>query len=183
MSNSVRILASGLMMVAVAGCHAATRIVDYPRVDLDVNSGGNRGYLVGAPPASSGPWKSERQTVETEVEVPAFSKRAGQAPAGMNEGVLPEGDMAEESAWNQASASHEIIGNYTVQSGDTLWSIAASRGVYGDATKWRLLYDANRDVLKSPDRLKAGMSLRIPRAEGASGQAAESEPGGVTFRK
>ena len=183
MSSAIRMLAGGLVMVAVAGCHAATRIVDYPRVDLDVNSGGNRGYLVGAPPAPSGPWKSERQMVETEVEVPAFSKRAGQAPGGMSEETSSEGDMVEESAWNEPGASHEIIGNYTVQSGDTLWSIAASRGVYGDATKWRLLYDANRDVLKSPDRLKAGMSLRIPRAEGASGQAAESEPTGVTYSK
>ena len=173
MSKSVRMLASGLVMSAVAGCHTATRIVDYPRVDLDVNSGGNRGYLVGTPPASSGPWKSERQMVETEVEVPALSKRTGS----------PEGDMAEESAWSQAGASHELIGNYTVKSGDTLWSIAASPGVYGDATQWRLLYDANHDVLKSPDRLRAGMSLRIPRAGGVGGQAAESEPEGVTFKK
>ena len=176
---------AGLIVVTLtaAGCRTATRVVAYPRVDLEMPAGGNRGYLVGTPPASSGPWKSERQMVETEVEVPAFSKRAGQAAVGGNDGTLPEGDLAEESAWNQASTSHEIIGSYTVQAGDTLWSIAAGSGVYGDATKWRWLYDANRDVLKSPDRLKAGMSLRIPRAGGAGGQAAESEPEGVTFSK
>ncbi len=152
------------------GCRSATRVVGYPRADLEIPAGGNRGYLVGAPSASSGPWKSDRQMVETEVEVPAFSKRAG-GTGGLNEMAPPEMDMSEES------------GSYTVKSGDTLWSTAASAQVYGDATKWRLLYDANRETLKSPDRLRAGMTLQIPRADAAGDQAAEAEPSGVTFTK
>ena len=179
MSKSVRRLAGGLAMLAVAGCHSATRVVDYPRVDLEVGQGGNRGYLVGAPPASSGPWKTTRQTVETEVEVPALGKRAASA----GEAASPDGEMTDASAWDQASVSQEIIGTYTVKSGDTLWSIAAGPAAYNDATKWRLLFDANRDVLKSPDRLRAGMTLRIPRAGGTGEHAAESEPEGVTFKK
>ena len=46
---------------------------------------------------------------------------------------------------------------YTVQSGDTLYSIARKFGV-----SWETIYDANRDVLSSPDELKAGQQLRIP---------------------
>jgi nucleoid-associated protein YgaU len=46
---------------------------------------------------------------------------------------------------------------YTVQSGDTLYSIARKFGV-----SWETIYDANRDILSSPDELKAGQQLRIP---------------------
>ena len=170
----------GLVMLMLSGCRSATRMAEYPRADLELTTGGNRGYLVGAPPASAGSWKSTRQMVETEVEVPALSKRAGQVGVGSNETSAADADMAEQSAWNASGASQDIIGSYTVKSNDTLWSIAADPKVYGDANKWKLLYDANRDVLKSPDRLQAGMTLKIPRAADVAGeQATETEPSGV----
>ncbi len=50
---------------------------------------------------------------------------------------------------------------YEVQSGDTLLSIADQ--FYGDVTKWRGIYDANKDVIgDNPDALKIGMKLKIP---------------------
>ena len=50
---------------------------------------------------------------------------------------------------------------YDIQSGDTLLSIAEQ--FYGDATQWRKIYDANRDVIGSnPDTLKVGTTLKIP---------------------
>lgn len=49
---------------------------------------------------------------------------------------------------------------YTVQSGDTLSSIAAEQGVTGG---WQALYDANRDTLSDPDVIYAGRQIRIPR--------------------
>ncbi len=50
--------------------------------------------------------------------------------------------------------------NYTVQSGDTLRSIACKQGVYGDCDLYPLLVAANRDQLKSPV-LTPGMNLRV----------------------
>ncbi len=49
---------------------------------------------------------------------------------------------------------------YVVQKGDTLGVIAAHE--LGSAKKWELIYDANRDRLKSPTDLKIGKPLRIP---------------------
>lgn len=50
---------------------------------------------------------------------------------------------------------------YTVEAGDTLASIAQK--FYGDASRWRRIYDANRDVIgDNPDRLQLGLKLRIP---------------------
>ena len=56
----------------------------------------------------------------------------------------------------------EVAGQtYEVQSGDTLLSIA--RDQLGDTTQWRRIYDANKDTIGAdPDKLKLGMSLKIP---------------------
>lgn len=50
---------------------------------------------------------------------------------------------------------------YIVKKGDTLQSIAAMKRVYGDASKWRKLADANK--IRDPKKLKVGTRLRIPR--------------------
>ncbi len=50
---------------------------------------------------------------------------------------------------------------YEVKSGDTLLTI--SEEVYGDATKWRKIYDANKDTIgPDPDKLKLEQKLKIP---------------------
>jgi nucleoid-associated protein YgaU len=60
-----------------------------------------------------------------------------------------------------ASADTSAGDTYEVQSGDTLLTIAEQS--YSDATQWRRIYDANKDVIGSdPDKLKIGMKLKIP---------------------
>jgi len=49
---------------------------------------------------------------------------------------------------------------YEVQSGDTLWLIAEQ--VYGTPSRWRDLYEANRDLISNPNMLRTGMRLRVP---------------------
>ena len=49
---------------------------------------------------------------------------------------------------------------YIVQSGDSLSKI--SRKFYGDANKWKQIYEANKDVVKNPDLIQPGWRLRIP---------------------
>ena len=51
---------------------------------------------------------------------------------------------------------------YTVQKGDTLWSIA--RHFYGSGKKWRDIFEANKDVLSAPDKVRAGLEIKIPSA-------------------
>jgi len=50
--------------------------------------------------------------------------------------------------------------DYTVQSGDTLWKIAAEH--YGDGNAYQKIFDANRDTLESPDHILPGQKLVIP---------------------
>lgn len=49
---------------------------------------------------------------------------------------------------------------YTVRPGDNLTQIAER--TLRDGDKWKLIYEANRDKLKSPDRLVVGQELKIP---------------------
>lgn len=51
---------------------------------------------------------------------------------------------------------------YTVASGDTLSHIA--RRFYGKASRWQAIFDANRDQLDDPDRIRPGQILKIPAA-------------------
>lgn len=50
---------------------------------------------------------------------------------------------------------------YTVKSGDTLSKIA--KQYYGDANKYPAIFEANKPMLKSPDRIFPGQVLRIPK--------------------
>lgn len=49
---------------------------------------------------------------------------------------------------------------YTVVSGDSLSKIA--KGHYGDASKYPVIFDANRPMLEHPDKIYPGQVLRIP---------------------
>ena len=47
-----------------------------------------------------------------------------------------------------------------VKRGDTLSTIA--RNIYGNSSKYRMIYEANKDVLKSPNSIYVGAVLKIP---------------------
>ena len=49
---------------------------------------------------------------------------------------------------------------YTVKAGDTLSAIAKQH--LGDANQYMKIYEANRDQLSDPDKIKAGAGPEIP---------------------
>ncbi len=51
---------------------------------------------------------------------------------------------------------------YTVQSGDTLSKI--SKQFYGSANQYMKIFEANKDQLSDPDKIKPGQVLNIPNA-------------------
>lgn len=178
-----RILGIGVAVLAVAGCRAATRVVEEPRVDMELDaSGGNRGFLVGTPPASTRERRTTRQVLETEFEVPPMSRGAGAAPSGgLKDVAPPEVDFGAPMAGEPESSQQ--FDTYVVKRGDTLWSIAADPRVFGDATKWRRLFSANQDTLKTPDGIRAGMTLRIPRGGASSKSEPDMDSGTTVYTK
>lgn len=49
---------------------------------------------------------------------------------------------------------------YTIKSGDTLSKIA--KQYYGDAMKYPKLFEANKEVIKDPDKIYPGQVIRVP---------------------
>ncbi len=49
---------------------------------------------------------------------------------------------------------------HRVEKGDTLYRLA--RQYYGDQTRWKDIYQANRSTLPSPHRLRVGQELTLP---------------------
>lgn len=63
-------------------------------------------------------------------------------------------------AGQQAGAPMAQARYYTIESGDTLSKIAKEQ--YGDANRWQELFEANREVIKDPDKIYPGQRIRIP---------------------
>jgi nucleoid-associated protein YgaU len=59
-----------------------------------------------------------------------------------------------------AAAAAPAARTYTVKSGDTLSKIAKEH--YGDANAYMKIFNANKDQLSDPDKIKPGQELKIP---------------------
>lgn len=147
----------GCLLVVSVGCRAGVQKIQMERVDQE--PGGNRGYFVGSAPPPA-PRRDTREIAELQVELPT------KQPAATRPSRMTETPRMAEAPMVVLPEPEEPGEMYTVQKGDTLWSIA--RKFYGKGTFWPRIFDANRDQLSEPGRLRAGMRLRIPAAEEAS---------------
>ena len=84
----------------------------------------------------------------------AHAEAVVSAPVAADAVVLPVRENAEPLA------SGSRVRTYEVRANDSL-SVIAHR-VYGDATKWRLIQEANREVLGGSETLRIGQILVIP---------------------
>ena len=60
----------------------------------------------------------------------------------------------------QSGGSSTATKIYVVKSGDSLSKIAKAE--YGDANSWNRIFEANKDILKDPNKIFPGQKLKIP---------------------
>jgi nucleoid-associated protein YgaU len=59
-----------------------------------------------------------------------------------------------------ASSSPKLGFGYEVQAGDSLSKIA--KHVYGDASRWKEIWEANKAEIPNPDLIHPGQQLSMP---------------------
>jgi len=158
-------LALAVMVTVLTGCSVTTKMVTRERVDQDLTStAGNRGYLVGTAPAA-GERRPTKTYIEVQVEGPAMEKE-NRVPKKVEETAVtapaPETNFEAAPSLEKVKAKEEFT-DYKVQKGETLQKI--SMKLFGTTKKWKKLYDLNKDILKSPDKLRPGMVIKVPKLE------------------
>ena len=185
----------GLIIVSFvcAGCSATKNvkvkgyIEDRPRVDQELS--GNAGYLAGTG-SKQQPGKPTRKVfvveVDKEVDPDALlnaqnsnnqsqtknSSAVETSAAQMNNNRYPNINLPtfkEEVPKNieeiKSKATNVQAGyiDYVVEKDDTLQKL--SKKFYNSYSKWTKIYEANKALIKNPDFIKPGITLRIPTEE------------------
>lgn len=112
------------------------------------------------PPSRAGSTQLASQSGATVADLPVpvvDYAPAGPPPAARESfQIIPENRI--NSPWGPANSPGQRF--HRVRKGETLMSIAGK--LYGNKSAWKKIYDANRDVISNPNRVKSGTSLRIP---------------------
>ena len=101
--------------------------------------------------------------VTVEDDVVSISGEAESA-AALEKAVLMAGNVkgiteVRSDAVN-APAPTEKIEYYEIVSGDTLSAVA--KKYYGNSSAYMRIFEANREVIKNPDKIYVGQKIRIP---------------------
>lgn len=176
MRNKICMYLAGFFVLAflVSGCvRMKTYTVVKDRVDQKLSSG-NQGYLMGSSSGSDmvSDRRPTRKTYVTEVE---FYKKSKDKARDLNKESLVQ-ETADESSDDEYGDMNEaddayipesseitkaaVVKTYTVKKNDTLQKISFE--VYGTTKKWNKIYEANKDKLKTPDKIYSGQILKIP---------------------
>ena len=182
MNKKIIFLVSGcFLFFMINGCAVRTYPIVKERVDQELSEG-NRGYLMGVPgDLKEKTKKSGRRLQVIEVEwFPVKVEKGPPASASRQEfsfvaPVVGDREISQEPPMAPARASKTVIGisaeapkamvmeKYTVRDGDTLQSIA--KKFYGTTKRWKEIYEANKEIVKSPDKIYPGQIIEVPLEE------------------
>ena len=97
-----------------------------------------------------------RAALKNEQELKALESK-DKAEVKAEKSVCPD-----DAAQKEVKAEPEIPTSYIVRKNDNLWNIA--KAIYGKGEKWTVIFEANKEKIKDPNKLKPGLELLIPPA-------------------
>jgi hypothetical protein len=107
---------------------------------------------------------SRRQNDQSTVPVPSPKPNASPSyrpPVVVEKSLPPEPTVVEDFDAPDVAPKSASYDEYTIRYGDTLSGIAGK--LLGSPDRYQEIYNANRDRMASPDRLKVGAAIRVPR--------------------
>ncbi|NOZ63827.1 MAG: LysM peptidoglycan-binding domain-containing protein [Caldiserica bacterium] len=156
------------------------RMVYYKSKDKEI--WGNRGYIVYRPGVPEYKIKQPKEEIKVVSSPPPQPKMLSQEELGKLRSEIQKtlqelalerekrkelekylGDVEEQLKAYKEEVKVETGKSYTVLKGDSLWKI--SEKFYGTPLKWPLIYKANQNEIKNPNRIYPGQKLVIPAAE------------------
>ena len=164
----MRYLLGLLTIVFLVGCMTVrTYEIEKPRIDTDIE--GNRGFLSGEPKVEAKESKLGPTRKVSVVEIEFDSSKNKDLPKAevtaqqlfVEKKPVSSGQKNIKINFSEKERSPaEAYSWYIVKKNDTLQKI--SDQFYGTTRKWQSIYEANKDVLKSPDKLSPGLKIKIP---------------------
>lgn len=153
----VAMVTVGLMM-SIGACSSSQTVDDEGLDNMDAMAD------------SSEPGDVAEGEADTDIAPPAVEDAFPAVDEASPSAAEGSGESVQEGAAQQDATTPGLSGSvasvpmgdaetYTVQKGDTLMKIAFE--TYGDISKWREIYDANRDKIQDPNQISKGMTLSI----------------------
>lgn len=172
-----------------SGVHVRAYVEDKPRLDQDLN--GNAGYLMGTPKKDKVTKKETRRVYVVELaakdKIPVgvlkeerkYQKDIPQDLLTQHRKRIIKKVIVNDSPDIQIPSFDDVdaaipvkqytqpkqfisssVVEYVVEKNDTLQKI--SKKFYGSYSKWMRIYEANKEVIDNPDRIKPGITIQVP---------------------
>jgi nucleoid-associated protein YgaU len=176
-----KVLLIALGAFFMSGCLVRTYVADRNRVDQDMQ--GNHGYIMGKQTSNEGrvfKFGKMRKVAVIEVETGSHQpkEKSNESISSSDESSSEPASSSSSSDYSSSSSStSETFADsasessmsagkdvsyteYTIQKNDTLQKV--SQKFYGTTKKWMMLYNENKDVLSSPNKIYPGLVIKVP---------------------
>ena len=149
-----------LVLLAVAGCQPKLAESPYGAREKHWEDVIKTNYPDWEPPQTVPPERLKPATAPADSGAPQIVAEEDQGTVIVEAPAALEQSEPVQTPVVADTPPAEEFQTYVVLKGDTLWKI--SRKFYGSGKHWKKIFEANRDIISNPDKVRAGTELKIP---------------------